>query len=341
MKTANFITNEFEMSTNMIKCQVTSHTTRQFANNQNVLNQAEIKAMKEEQKRLEEEIEKERKNEEGSLKIINNLKQHKQKQKKKQIEDTKFDHTKKTKLEKAKEYDKTLAKNIKKVETSIMESEPIQIQTFKAEYPNNRIETKINYETFSFNDLANEEPEKETPKEMEKRRDILTSKTTVNLRHELDSIIKEKLLNKNPTEEQSATEELAKNIDNIKEFRKKGFITVDNTKSDSIKNSQKETKVKVQKQNELEKRRYTKALRNIMIEKFKEKSIVIPNICSCGQLQKKLETLLENKNVSVYSIMNIECANNCIYYNNSEDYHKAISDIISSVKNIKFDNFHN
>jgi len=51
-----------------------------------------------------------------------------------------------------------------------------------------------------------------------------------------------------------------------------------------------------------------------MIEKFKEKSIIIPNICSCGQLQKNLDILLEDKNVSIYSILNIECANNCIYY---------------------------
>ena len=62
-----------------------------------------------------------------------------------------------------------------------------------------------------------------------------------------------------------------------------------------------------------------KALKNLMIEKFKEKSIVIPNICSCGQLQKQLDTLLEDKNVSVYSIVNIECANNCIYYKKNQD----------------------
>ena len=76
-----------------------------------------------------------------------------------------------------------------------------------------------------------------------------------------------------------------------------------------------------------------------MTEKFKEKNIFIPNICSCGQLQKKLDTLLTNKNVSVYSIINIECANNCIYYKNSEDYQKSLTDIIHSIKNIKFENF--
>jgi len=76
----------------------------------------------------------------------------------------------------------------------------------------------------------------------------------------------------------------------------------------------------------------------MMIERFKEKNIIIPNICSCGQLQKKIDTLLENKNMNIYSIMNIECANNCIYYNNTTDYQKALSDIIKSVKNFKLEN---
>lgn len=84
-----------------------------------------------------------------------------------------------------------------------------------------------------------------------------------------------------------------------------------------------------------------KALKNLMVEKFNEKSIIIPNICSCGQLQRKLDTLLEDRNVSVYSIINTECANNCIYYKNNQQYHKALSDIINSVKNLKFENFAN
>jgi len=76
----------------------------------------------------------------------------------------------------------------------------------------------------------------------------------------------------------------------------------------------------------------------MMIEKFKEKNIIIPNICNCGQLQKKIDSLLENKGLSVYSIMKIECANNCIYYNNNSEYQKALSDIIKSIKNFKLEN---
>ena len=138
-------------------------------------------------------------------------------------------------------------------------------------------------------------------------------------------------------------------IDCIKDFRKRGVIIPSedsdedvpreyNINKNNLSNIKEEKKVNAFK-SELEKRRYVKALKNLMIEKFAEQKIVIPNICSCGQLQKKLDTLLEKGNISVLSIVNIECANNCIYYNNDKEYKKALSDIIASVKNLKFDSF--
>lgn len=147
-------------------------------------------------------------------------------------------------------------------------------------------------------------------------------------------------------------------IDSVKEFRKRGLITnadleeekpavlnvspqqVINNSSTGNVNSGNSISKQTMFRNQLEKRRYVKALKNLMIEKFSEKNIVIPNICSCGQLQKNLDTLLEKGNVSVLSIVNTECANNCIYYNNNKEYKKALSDIIGSVKNLKFDVFH-
>lgn len=139
-------------------------------------------------------------------------------------------------------------------------------------------------------------------------------------------------------------------IKSIKEFRKRGVISEldEETPNNSMLIPQPQScsnlnsnnnKSKIFK-NELEKRRYVKALKNIMIEKFSEKKIIVPNICSCGQLQKKLDTLLEKGNVSVLSIVNTECANNCIYYKNNKEYKKALNDIISSIKNIKFESFY-
>lgn len=70
--------------------------------------------------------------------------------------------------------------------------------------------------------------------------------------------------------------------------------------------------------------------------KFKIKSDIIPNICSCGKMQKKLDCYLINHSTSIYNMMNNDCANNCIYYNNNEDYKKAICDIMKSIKSLKF-----
>lgn len=140
-------------------------------------------------------------------------------------------------------------------------------------------------------------------------------------------------------------------IETIKDFRKRGIV---NNYEKEIQEDAEELPAELRVKpvpvkpddekkrmfkNELEKRRYVKALKNLMIDKFSEKNIIIPNICSCGQLQKKLDILLEKGNVNVLSIINTECANNCIYYNNSKGYQKALSDIISSVKNLKFESF--
>jgi len=180
---------------------------------------------------------------------------------------------------------------------------------------------------------------------------------TVNLRDDIESMIKAQMINnciksKDLKQQKEDDEEEPENkeLDKLRLFRKYGKVeqnkkpsNVQNDKSERAPedktNSDKQSKQYQQFKKELEKRRYIKALRNIMIEKFKEKNIVIPNICSCGQLQRKLEKLLESKNVSVYSIVNSECANNCIYYGKTQEYHKALSDIINSVKNVKFENF--
>ena len=93
---------------------------------------------------------------------------------------------------------------------------------------------------------------------------------------------------------------------------------------------------------ELQQRRYQKALKKIMIEQLKNKSINIPSICSCGQLQRKIDSLLnEGKSITPNDLMNVDCANNCIYYQKPGEYHKALSDIIQSMRNLNFENPYN
>ena len=52
-------------------------------------------------------------------------------------------------------------------------------------------------------------------------------------------------------------------------------------------------------------------------------------------MQKKLEGYLIDYKNSIYTMMNNDCANNCIYYNKNNEYKKAISDIMKSIKTMK------
>lgn len=91
--------------------------------------------------------------------------------------------------------------------------------------------------------------------------------------------------------------------------------------------------------NDLQQRRYQKALKKLMIEQLQNKSINIPSICSCGQLQRKIDSLiLGQKTITPNDLMNADCANNCIYYQRPSEYHRALTDIIQSIRTLKIDN---
>ena len=91
--------------------------------------------------------------------------------------------------------------------------------------------------------------------------------------------------------------------------------------------------------NELQQKRYKKALRKLVIERFNSKKIDIPSICSCGQLQRKIDSLLnENKLITQNDLMNVDCANNCIYYQKPGSYHRALTDIIQSIRTLQLEN---
>ena len=91
--------------------------------------------------------------------------------------------------------------------------------------------------------------------------------------------------------------------------------------------------------NELQQKRYKKALRKLVIDRFNSKKIDIPSICSCGQLQRKIDSLLnENKLITQDDLMNVDCANNCIYYQKPGSYHRALTDIIQSIRTLQLEN---
>ena len=91
--------------------------------------------------------------------------------------------------------------------------------------------------------------------------------------------------------------------------------------------------------NELQQKRYKKALRKLVIDRFNSKKIDIPSICSCGQLQRKIDSLLnDNKLITQDDLMNVDCANNCIYYQKPGSYHRALTDIIQSIRTLQLEN---
>ena len=91
--------------------------------------------------------------------------------------------------------------------------------------------------------------------------------------------------------------------------------------------------------NELQQKRYKKALQKLVIDRFNSKKIDIPSICSCGQLQRKIDSLLnDNKLITQDDLMNVDCANNCIYYQKPGSYHRALTDIIQSIRTLQLEN---
>ena len=124
-------------------------------------------------------------------------------------------------------------------------------------------------------------------------------------------------------------------------FRKKGIIQGVQCLEDPDTLEEKKKKLGQRKLTKAEKKKYAECLYKIQSERFGERKIVIPNICSCGNLQKKLESLVKHNNIDVGSFTGFECANNCIYYKNKKEYDKCIKDLLFSIKNVKYETFHN
>ena len=133
-------------------------------------------------------------------------------------------------------------------------------------------------------------------------------------------------------------DEVNDKISTIKRFRTYGVLP-DQSQQENDKNKKKEKNKKFS--SEFERRRFIKALKNIITERLGEHNIYIQNICSCGNLQKQLTALVEKGNFTVYALTEVDCANNCAFYKNKKDYLKSINDVLNSIKNIAYENFHN
>ena len=185
------------------------------------------------------------------------------------------------------------------------------------------------------NDISGIEDSKQS--ELKENENVIDLRT--NLEYMINSQYPNNNLLKNNIKESDIITEINERLDNLKRFRYEGIFPEKNQQV------QKRQKKKIIKNkiflSEFEKKRFIKALKHIFTERLGEHNIYIQNICSCGNLQKQLTAIVEKGNLTVYALTEVECANNCVFYQNKKEYMKNINDVLNSIKNIKYENFHN
>ena len=162
----------------------------------------------------------------------------------------------------------------------------------------------------------------------------------VDLRGNIEEILLEEIKTKQKyNKNNELKDQINEKMSNLKRFRSYGFLPPQD--NDIIENKKKKKIKKKKFFSEFEKRRFIKALKHIITERLGEHNIYIQNICNCGNLQKQLTALVEKGNLTVYALTEVECANNCVFYNNKKAYLKCINDVLNSIKDISYENFHN
>jgi hypothetical protein len=166
------------------------------------------------------------------------------------------------------------------------------------------------------------------------------NKNIIDLRANIEEQLMQELkIKNNKNKNNEINEEISDKMSSIKRFRAQGVLPRQDAISEKKK---KKTETKKKKFfSEFERRRFIKALKNIFTERLGEHNIYIQNICNCGNLQNQLTALVEKGNLTVYALTEVECANNCVFYKNKKAYLKAINDVLKSIKNIAYENFHN
>ena len=198
----------------------------------------------------------------------------------------------------------------------------------------------INHKQYNITEKEIIIPEKQKLKENELNN--LENPKIIDLRINLENQLLEEIKTKNNPNNDFNNNDIRNEVNNkistIKRFREYGLLPdITTSNEDKKKNIVKNKKFST----EFERRRFIKALKNIITERLGEHNIYIQNICSCGNLQKQLTALVEKGNLTVYALTEVECANNCIFYNNKKAYLKNINDVLNSIKNISYENFHN
>ncbi len=161
-----------------------------------------------------------------------------------------------------------------------------------------------------------------------------SNKDVVDLRINLENQVLQEIKQKNSL---LSKNELLTQVDNkistIKKFRTFGLLPEETT----IKNKSKKKEAKNKKPTtEYERRRFAKAINNVINEKLGEKNIVLKNICNCGKLLNKISEMIDNDDINI--LTEIECEKNCGFYNNEKFYLVSINQVLNSIKDLHFEN---
>ena len=161
----------------------------------------------------------------------------------------------------------------------------------------------------------------------------LKNQNVVDLRIDLENQVLQEIKQKNLL---LANNELIDKVDDkistIKKFRTFGLLPEEtNNKSKSKNKELKNKKIS----SEFERRRFIKAINNIINEKLSEKNINLENICTCGKLKNKINAMIESDNIN--NLGDIDCDKNCLFYENKKDYLDEINEILRLIKETHFE----
>ena len=161
------------------------------------------------------------------------------------------------------------------------------------------------------------------------------NKDVVDLRFDLENQVLEEIKQKNLLlTNNEVIDQVDDKISTIKKFRTFGLLPEETTLKN--KSKKQETKNKYKINSEYERRRFVKAINNVINEKLGEKNIVLKNICNCGNLIKKINDMVENDKIELLN--EIDCEKNCLIYNQKNSYLQSINKVLNSVKDLHFDN---
>ena len=347
------------------------HVHLEYNHNKLGLNEAEIKALEEEEYKNKYEKIKELKSKQFTMKYNKSAILYEEEQRMKNKEENLIKKKEKDEqLLKTKNYNKTVyeknmkpflkekelkAKTLNKTKKTKKSNnktiKPVNNQTQKENNIDKElVEIDNNYLTNELNNLEKKQllntlDSKENLNEKintnlnEIKKEIQLDNNVIDLRMNLESQLLEQIKNKNNNiNNQEINDEVNEKISTIKRFRTYGYLP---EQQQNIDDKKKKKGVKTKKfSSEFERRRFIKALKNIFTERLGEHNIY-QNICSCGNLQKQLTALVEKGNLTVFALTEVDCANNCVFYKNKKAYLKNINDVLKSIKEISYENFHN